>query len=304
MSRFEVLILGSSSALPAYNRHPSAQIINIHEQLLLIDCGEGTQDRLIKHRVKSHKIKHIFISHLHGDHYFGLPGLITSLNLTGRKDPLYIYAPPGLEKLILEIVRLADGRLEFEIIWRSLVGEESMILLDDGVKKVTAFPVKHRIATYGFVIEEARGTRAFIADKFDELPSFQVINKLKQGLDVLTEEGVLFKYEDYTLPPRPPRKYSYCSDTAYEPGLVEYIEGSDTLYHEATYAEIHSEKAKENFHSTAIQAANIAAQSKAKKLIIGHFSSRYKSLDILLAEARSVFGKTELAVEGRWYSVS
>jgi ribonuclease Z len=135
------------------------------------------------------------------------------------------------------------------------------------------------------------------------LPSYKVINKLKQGLNVLTDDGELFKYEDYTLPPRPSRKYSYCSDTAYEPGLVAYIEGSDTLYHEATYAEIHLEKAKENFHSTAIQAANIALKSKAKKLIIGHFSSRYKSLDMLLEEARSVFAETVLAVEGHWYPV-
>ncbi|MFZ1714526.1 MAG: ribonuclease Z [Saprospiraceae bacterium] len=303
MSRFDVLILGNSSALPAYNRHPSAQLINIHEQLLLIDCGEGTQDRLIKHRVKSHKINHIFISHLHGDHYFGLPGLITSLNLTGRKDPLHIYSPPGLDKLIIDIIGLADGHLNFEIFWKNLTGDESMILLDDGVKKIMAFPLKHRIATYGFVIKEAPGKRAFDADKFIELPSYKVINKLKQGLDVLTDDGELFKYEDYTLPPRPSRKYSYCSDTAYEPGLVAYIEGSDTLYHEATYAEIHLEKAKENFHSTAIQAANIALKSKAKKLIIGHFSSRYKSLDMLLEEARSVFAETVLAVEGHWYPV-
>ncbi len=304
MSRFEILVLGNSSALPAYGRHPSAQLINIHEQFLLIDCGEGTQERIAQYHAKAHKIDHIFISHLHGDHYFGLPGLITSLNLTGRKNSLHIYSPPGLKGFIEYIMQLANASLNFEICWHELVGDQSILCLEDNVKKVIALPVNHRISTYGFIIEEQPGKRVFMADRFGaHLPPFESIKKLKNGEDVLLDNGIFLKSNDYTLPPVPPKKYSYCSDTLYEPDLIPFISNSDLLYHEATYAEMHAEKAKQNFHSTAREAAQIALLSKVKRLMIGHYSSRYKHPEILLKEAKTTFENCILADEGNWYQV-
>lgn len=304
MSRFEVLILGNSSALPAYGRHPSGQVVNIHEQYLLIDCGEGTQDRLIQYHIKPHRLDHIFISHLHGDHYFGLPGLITSMNLSGRKHPLHIYSPEGLSDLIDLVIQVADSTLNFDIKWNVLKGEKSILLVDDGVKQIKAFPLRHRIPTYGFVIRERPGQRIFRMDLFgDDLPPYTAIKQLKSGHDVTTSEGKILHALDYTFEPNPPRSYAYCSDTVYDPNIVPHILQNNLIYHEATYADEHKDKAKENFHSTAKEAAEIALKSGAAKLLIGHFSSRYKLLDHILEEARTVFDKTELAVEGKWFKV-
>lgn len=304
MSRFEVLILGNSSALPAYGRHPSGQVVNIHEEYLLIDCGEGTQDRLIQYHIKPHKLEYIFISHLHGDHYFGLPGLITSMNLSGRKHPLRIYSPEGLSELMDLVVHLADSKLNFDIEWNILKGDKSILLVDDGIKQIKAFPLSHRIPTYGFVIRERPGQRIFRSDLFDdELPSYEVIKQLKAGHDIKTTDGKTFLVSEYTFEPDPPRSYAYCSDTVYDPSIVTYIQQCNLLYHEATYAEIHNEKAKENFHSTASDAAEIALKSAASRLLIGHFSSRYKLLDHILEEARLIFDKTEIAVEGNWFKI-
>ncbi len=304
MSRFEVLILGNSSALPAYGRHPTAQLVNIHENYILIDCGEGTQERLALYHAKLHKIEHILISHLHGDHYFGLPGLITTMNLLGRKHPLYIYAPPGLDTLINDIIKLGQGVLNFEIHWTYIQGDARIMLLEDADKSIYAFPLKHRIPTYGFVIREKQGQRTFrgIQDQH-ELLSHEIIRRLKAGEDVQLEDGRIFKSEDYTDDPVSPRIYAYCSDTVYTPDILPPITSCDLLYHEATYTEEYKSKAKDNFHSTAREAATIALQAKVKKLLIGHFSSRYKELDGLLMEAKGVFEETALAVEGEWYKV-
>lgn len=304
MARFEVLILGNSSALSAYGRHPSGQVVNIHEQYLLIDCGEGTQDRLSQYQIKAHRIDHIFISHLHGDHYFGLPGLITSFNLTGRKNPLFIYSPKGLKELIQMILDLAGSSLNYEITWIEINTSISILLLDDPIKQVHAFPLHHRIETYGFLVNEKPGHRIFRSELFlDRMPSFETIRKLKEGNDVLLENGQKLSVENCTHPPKNQRRYAYCSDTTFAPDIIPLIFESDMIYHEATYSESHYEKAKENFHSTAGQAAEIASKAGVKKLILGHFSSRYKVLDILLEEAKSVFPETELTIEGNWYQV-
>lgn len=304
MSRFEVLVLGNSSAIPAYGRHPSSQLINVHEHFVLLDCGEGTQERLVQFHAKPHRIEHIFISHLHGDHYFGLPGLLTTMNLTGRKDKLSIYSPPGLEKLMQSIMDLAMSALNFEVAWYELTGNSVMELLDDAVKKVIAFPLAHRIPTYGFLIKEKQGKRVFNATKVaGDLPSYEIIRKLKDGLDVILEDGTIMKSSDYTSDPLPVKSYAYCSDTIFHPGICDYFQQADLLYHEATYTELHKSKAIENHHSTAAEAAAIAEKANVKKLVIGHFSSRYKDLNVLLAEAKARFANVILAEEGIWIEV-
>jgi ribonuclease Z len=304
MSRFEVLVLGNSSALPAYGRHPSAQLINVHEHFILIDCGEGTQERLVQYQTKPHKIEHIFISHLHGDHYFGLPGLLTTLNLSGRKEKLHVYSPPGLQGLMQSIMDLAMSVLSFEVVWIELMDDKAIELIDDAVKKVIAFPLTHRVPTYGFLIKEKPGKRVFNASKIiGNLPSYEVIRKLKDGLDVVLEDGTIMKSLDYTSDPLPPKSYAYCSDTIFQPEICQYIREADLLYHEATYTESHKSKAIENHHSTAYEAATIAEIANVKKLAIGHFSSRYKDLNVLLAEAKGKFDNVLIAEEGNWIEV-
>lgn len=304
MSRFEVLILGNSSALPAYGRHPTSQLVNIHEHYILIDCGEGSQERLALYHAKAHKIEHILISHLHGDHYFGLPGLITSMNLTGRRHPLHICAPPGLDRLLEDILKLGNSILNFEIHWTYLQGRTRIVVMEDTMKTIIAFPVTHRIPTYGFVIREQAGQRTFRSDLWSgPMPAHQIIRRLKAGEDVILDDGTLLKSEQYTDQPQSPRSYAYCSDTVYEPAVLSHIASCNLLYHEATYTEEYKNKAKDNFHSTAREAAAIAQQAKAAKLLIGHFSSRYKELDGLLVEAKEIFEETRIAVEGEWYVV-
>lgn len=304
MSRFEVLILGNSSALPAYGRHPTSQLVNIHEHYLLIDCGEGTQERLVQYGAKPHKIEHIFISHLHGDHYFGLPGLLTSMNLSGRKEKLDIYSPAGLEGLMHMIMNLAYSSFNFIIHWHELHELHSNLIFEDSVKQIVSFPLSHRVPTFGFLIKEKPGKKVFNAHKFSgDLPPFRIIKLLKEGQNVILDDGSTMKSEDFTSPPLPPKTYAYCSDTVYDPSIITHFQNADMLYHEATYTDAHQQKAIENFHSTAKEAAQIATQAKVEKLLIGHFSSRYKDPTILLHEAKAVFSNTLLAEEGNWVKV-
>lgn len=304
MSKFDVLILGSSSALPAYGRHPASQLVNIHENQILIDCGEGAQSRLVQYGQKLHRIRYIFISHLHGDHYFGLPGLLTSLNLLGRKDQLDIFCPLGLQELILEIVRLGQGEMRYTIQWHPLSHSGNKSILDTPGFEVFAFSLKHRIATFGFLITEKIRLRNM---KIEMLPALEpypdLIRLLKRGIDVTDPFGKVYRAEEYTYEPPLPRKYAYVSDTLYSMEIIPYIYGVDLLYHESTYMSVHAEKATENFHSTALQAAQVANLAGVKKLILGHFSSRYKTLDELLNEAIASFPNSSLALEGENFSI-
>ncbi len=304
MARFEVLILGSSSALPAYGRHPTAQLVNIHENFFLVDCGEGTQNRLVEYGCKAHRIQAIFISHLHGDHYFGLPGLLTSMNLLGRTDPLTVFSPEGLDHLIEEIIRLGQGQLQYEIHWHPLSKKGKQKIFENRTFEVFSFPLAHRIPTFGFMFCEKPGMRKIKPEMLAGQPiPYDTIQKLKSGTDVPDESGRVFLSREYTEDPPLPRKYAYCSDTLPLPGLASIIQGVDLLYHESTYMEEHLEKAGLNHHSTASQAAGLAVSGRVKKLIIGHFSSRYKLLDGLLDEAKAVFPNTELALEGKKFEV-
>ncbi len=304
MSKFEVLILGSSSALPAFGRHPASQLVNIHENYLLIDCGEGAQSRLVQFGQKLHRIQHIFISHLHGDHYFGLPGLLTSFNLLGRKEPLALYCPPGLEELIGDIVRLGQGEMRYPISWNTLNHTGIKRVLDTSGFEVDAFALKHRIPTFGFLIAEKTRLRNMKIDMLADLEPYpELIRAIKKGENVTSPSGQVFMAADYSNAPHTPRKYAYVSDTLYSAEIIPYLRGVDLLYHESTYMEDLVEKASENFHSTARQAAQIAGKAGVKKLILGHFSSRYKTLDHILTEATSIFPNSSLALEGENFSI-
>lgn len=294
---FAVTILGNNSALPAYNRHPSAQVVTIDDQLLLIDCGEGTQLQLSRYKLRMKKLHHIFISHLHGDHYFGLIGLITSMGLLGREQPLYLYAPPGLDAIIDLQLKVAATTLPFELIYQPLVKEN--ILLDTPKFSVACFATQHRIPCWGFLVREKKAPRKIEQEK---LKTFDIpiafYNLLKQGNDLTLENGKIIYNHQVTVKNTAPRSYAYCADTIYDERLAEVTKEVNLLYHESTYLKEMEDRAAERFHSTTVQAATIALKANAKRLLLGHFSSKYEHLTEYLSEAITVFPNTQLALEG------
>lgn len=302
--KFEVLILGSSSATPMYGRHPTSQLINIDEQFLLIDCGEGTQMQLVKFGIKSNRIKHIFISHLHGDHYFGLMGLISSMHLVGRKDELHIYGPPGLKE-ILELQFLhSQTILRYPLHFHPTQTTDNLLILDTNKFSVSTFPLDHRIVCTGFRIDVKSGHPRINVEVAEsrQVPK-TYYGLLKAQVDYVSADGDVTPWQELTLPPDPPKSYAFCSDTIDSGTYLDAIDSVNLLYHEATFLHDMVERATETFHTTALQAGGIAQRAQAEKLLIGHYSARYKTLEALLDEARSVFPDTALAVEGRWYPV-
>ncbi len=298
---FGVTILGNNSALPAYDRHPTAQVVTLNEQLFLIDCGEGTQMQIARYKIRRSRIQHIFISHLHGDHYFGLIGLITSMGLLGREAELNIYAPAELEDIISLQLKVADTVLPFPLIFHPL--DKEGILVDKPKFSVECFHTQHRIPCWGFIIREKKKPRKIDKDKTIEhgVPA-AYYERLKDG-DDYERDGVLIKNEMVTFPNTPPLSYAYCADTKYDERIAERAGGVTLLYHEATYLKELEERALARFHSTTIQAAAIAAKAGAKRLLLGHFSSKYELLDDFLSEAQEVFPDTELAIEGVTYKI-
>lgn len=297
---FGVTILGNNSAIPAYDRHPAAQLVTLNDQQFLIDCGEGTQMQMSLYRIRRSKINYIFISHLHGDHYFGLPGLITSYGLLSREQDLHVFAPAPLKEIIEMQLKIADTNLPFKLHLHSL--NEEGILVDTDKFSVECFRVQHRIECWGFIIREKKKPRKLNAEKAVEfgVPTMYY-EKLKDGFDYETKDGKIIKNEWVTFANTPCRSYAYCADTIYMESLAEKVKNVTLLFHETTYLKDLEERAASRFHSTTIQAANIAKLSNAKRLIIGHFSSKYEKLDIFLEEASSVFPNTELAIEGVTY---
>ena len=296
--KFEVNILGCGAATPTLKRNPTAQLVNLHDKFFLIDCGEGTQIALRKNKLKFQKINHIFISHLHGDHYLGLIGLISSMHLLGRTRKLTIYGPPGIREIVDVNLRLSQTVLKFECDIVELDLKEKTFLFDDKSLEVFAFPLKHRITCNGFLLKEKK--RKPKIDKktiADYQLSVKEIVALKNGQDVQREDELL-EFENLTKPSPAPRAYAYCSDTRYWERLIDVISGANLLYHESTFLEDKKDRAKETFHSTAKEAARIAAASKVGKLILGHFSSRYRQLDEFLEEASSEFENVVLANDG------
>lgn len=299
-----VTILGSSSASPALNRNHSAQILNCNENLFLIDCGEGTQNRLRKYGIKIQRIKCIFISHLHGDHYLGLIGLLSTMHLLGRQTDINLYAPAELKEIIDLQFRVSDTSLRFKINFYSINSQQPEIIYEDKNITVSTLILNHRIPCTGFLFKEKRKFRRLnkTACMAHNIP-IEFYNELKLGKDYKDAEGKIIKNNLLTFDAPPPLGYAYCSDTLYLPSLAEQIKEINLLYHEATFANEQEERAKSTFHSTAKQAALIAKNANVKKLIIGHFSNRYSNLQMLLAEAREIFENTELANEGNVFLV-
>jgi ribonuclease Z len=302
--KFEVTILGSSSATPIFNRNPSAQALNINDHLYLVDCGEGTQQQMLRFDVKFSRIDHIFISHLHGDHYLGLVGLLSSMHLNGRSKTLKLFGPPELKEIIDLQLKYSDTTLQYPIDFIPTNAHTAEVILDNQDITVETIPLDHRIACTGFLFREKKRLRKIIKERIADLNiPVEYYSAIKKGSDYVSPEGKLYKNADITLNPEEPKTYAYCSDTLYNESYFAQISSADLLYHESTFLNNMLERAQSTYHTTAWQAGEVAIKTHAKKLLIGHFSARYKTLNELLDEARSVFPDTELAVEGRTFIV-
>jgi len=300
----ELTILGSNSAAPAHSRHQSAQILRVENQTFLIDCGEGTQMQISRYRLKLGRLKHIFISHLHGDHYLGLVGLLSTLHLRNRVDDLYIFGPAGLNDIITMHLKYTEMVLGYKIHFKSLDSGNSEVLVDNDSVTVSSIPLDHRIPCTGFLFREK--VKYYRLKKSQNLKKLTLddIHNLKSGRDVRRPDGTIkYGLNEYTEPPRKPRAYAYCSDTRYNEDVIPYIKSIDLLYHESTFLGDLEQRAHETYHSTARQAASIAAKAEVVKLILGHFSIRYKELYPLLSEATDIFPNSHLAVEGQRVSI-
>lgn len=301
---FEITILGSSSAIPIYQRHPTAQVLNIHERFFLVDCGEGTLIQMNHFRIKFHHINHIFISHLHGDHYLGLMGLLSTMHLQGRTTVLHIHAPKDLEEIIDIQLRYSQTQLRYEIIFHAIHPSSSKLIYEDDDLEVRTIILNHRIDCTGFLFSEKQRQRKLIKEKLSEhnIP-VSFYHDLKNGVDYVDENKNVIPNSELTTDPRKPRSYAFCSDTLYNEKIIPQIKEIDLLYHEATFMNDKAERATETFHTTAAQAATIAAKANVKRLVIGHFSARYKNLYPLLEEAKVVFENTTLALEGDRFTI-
>lgn len=302
--KFEVTILGSSSATPVFNRNPTAQLLNCNEKYYLIDCGEGTQQQFIKYNLKASKIDYIFISHLHGDHFFGLIGLLSSMHLNGRVKPLYIFAPAAIKDILEIQFKHSDTRLRYELVYHSTQTEKSAIVFQNYDVIVETIVLNHRVPCTGFKFTEKKRLRKLIPEKIEGLDiPLEYFHSLKKGEDLILPDGRKLNNAEYTTDSAEPRSYAYCSDTLYDEKYFSTIKDCDTLYHEATFLHELLDRANETHHTTALQAGEIAKITNAKRLLIGHFSSRYKSLIELLDEAKTIFPNTVLAIEGQTFEL-
>lgn len=297
----KITILGNNSALPAYGRYPTSQVIETHEQLFLMDCGEGAQMRMQQFGIKSARINHIFISHAHGDHFYGLVGFVSSLALFGREKELYIYCPAEVKKILMSQLQ---WNLGFEIHFRILADAEHAILLDAEKYQVTCFPVYHSVPTHGFKFIEKKRKRILLPLKIREydVPKY-FYSRLTDGEDYTTKEGEVIKNDWVTEDGHPNKVYAFSADTRYAPEICEDIFGADILYHESTYLHERQHKAIERFHATALEAGMIARQACVKQLLLGHFSSKYKDLQAFVEEASTEFENVRLALEGQSFEI-
>ncbi len=303
--RFELTVLGSNSATPAFGRNQSSQLLNVNELFYLIDCGEGTQLQLNKFGIKKNKIKYIFISHLHGDHYLGIVGLLSSMHLSGRTEELHLYAPPQLKEIIDLQFAYSQTELRYQLQFHATTHTKEEIIFENEHLIIRSFPLDHRIPCTGFRFDEKVPLPRINKEKVEKLsiPSFYY-PLIKQGQSFQATDGRIYSTEELTYPPRTPRGYAYCSDTAFSEQYFASIHGVDLLYHEATFLHDMVDRAVETYHTTALQAGEVAKAVSARKLLIGHFSARYRHLEPLLDESRTIFADTLLAVEGAKYSLS
>ena len=297
-----VTILGNNSALPAFDRHPTAQVVTVDDQLFLMDCGENTQVQLSKYKIRWGRINHIFISHLHGDHYFGLPGFIHSMGLLNRENDLQLYAPAELKEILDLQFRAAGSSLPYTLHFHALEGEGQLVKTDRF--KVSCFTTMHRVPCWGFKFEQVRAPRKINVGKarIHNIPAL-FFDRLKAGDDFVNAEGRIIKNELVTEAAPKPKSYAFCADNTFHAELIEKVRGVDLLYHETTYLKDLEERAASRFHATTHQAALIAKMANVKKLLIGHFSSKYDKLDTFEQEAREIFPNTDLALEGATYFV-
>lgn len=298
MEKFEIHILGCGSALPTTRHQATSQVLNIREKLFMIDCGEGTQVQLRRSRLRFSRLNHIFISHLHGDHCFGLIGLISTYAMLERTAQLHIYAHADLQRLLAPQLDYFCKGMTFEVVFHPFNPSERTVIYEDRSVSVETIPLRHRLPTCGFLFREKPTSRHIRRDMIDfyQIPVY-MINRIKNGEDYMLDDGTCIPCDRLTLPADPPRSYAYCSDTAYLPRIVEQIQGVDLLFHEATFASSEAVRARQTFHSTAEQAAKIALDAQVKKLVLGHFSARYETETVLLEEASAVFPNTVLAAE-------
>jgi ribonuclease Z len=297
-------ILGCGAALPTKTRHPSAHILKVYDQVYLIDCGEGTQAQMERYGIKRSKIRQIFISHLHGDHVFGLIGLLTSYSLLGRTEPITLFSPAGLEEMIRVQLRVTQSHLSYALHFQVVDTEKSHLIFEDAKVTVHSIPLKHRVPTAGFLFREKELPRNILPEKITlyNIP-FVAIKAIKNGSDFTLPSGEIIKNSDLTLAPPLSRSFAYCSDTIYYTPIVPLIENVDLLYHEATFCEDFAAQATISMHSTAKQAAHIAKAANVKTLVIGHYSPRYNEITQFLVEAGTIFDKTCLAEEGKAFEI-
>ena len=301
---FRVTILGSSSALPTLKRNPSAHVLNVHEQFFLIDCGEGTQLRLRQADINPLKINAVFITHLHGDHLFGIFGLISSMGLMGRKTPLYIYAPKPFDEVLKCHLHYFDTNLPYEVIWMEVQSRKYQMIYENKIMEVWSIPLRHRIPCAGFLFKE-KTPPLNVSKEAIEKYSLGIAQcaAAKRGEDIVLDSGIVVPNSELTYIPYEGRSYAYCSDTQYSAKVAELVKGVDLLYHEATFADKDKSLAAETGHSTSLQAAKIALKAEAGKLLLGHFSSRYKDDSLLRDEACRIFPNTEIAEELKSYEI-
>lgn len=299
MAEFNINILGCGSALPTTRHLATSQVVDLRDKLYMIDCGEGTQVQMRKMRVRFGRLAHIFISHLHGDHCFGLPGLISTLGMLGRTGELVVHGPKEVETYLRPVMDLFCRGMEFEVRFNPVDTRSHSLVMEDRSLSVYSIPLKHRIPTCGYLFAEKPKEAHIIREMTDfyQVP-VRCMKDIKQGQDYVTPEGEVVPNSRLTRPAAPPKRYAFCSDTAYNRSIIPIIEGADLLYHEATFAECDLARAKETFHSTARQAAEIARDAHVKRLVIGHYSARYEDLSELHREAEAVFPGTILGNEG------
>ena len=302
--KFEVTIIGSSSATPVYNRNPSAQLLNCNEKIYLIDCGEGTQQQLMKFGIKASKIDLIFISHLHGDHYFGLIGLLSSMHLNGRIKPIKIFAPAALKDILELQFKHSETILRYDIDFKAIEPGQTTQIYENADLTVETIVLNHRIPCTGFKFTQKKRLRKLIVEKLEqEQIPVEYFPLLKRGMDLDLPGGTVLRNADYTMDSDEPKSYCYCSDTLADDSYLSQLENCTMLYHEATFLHEMLERANQTHHTTALQAGEVAKNVNADKLLIGHFSSRYKTLLPLLEEAKTIFENTELAIEGSTYQI-
>lgn len=299
----KVTILGCASAKPTANRHPSAQIVNVDEQYYLVDAGEGVQKQMFRYGINPLKLRGIFISHLHGDHVFGVFPLISTLGLYGRRTPLKIFAPRPFGEILESHLRYFDSELPYEVEWVEVDTTAHRIIFENNSLEVWSIPLRHRVPASGYMFREKMPELNVDKFKIERYGlSIKQIVAAKRGEDIALDDGTVIPNAEITYLPRQPKSYAYCSDTNRSAMVARRIKEADLLYHEATYAAAERRQAKERGHSTSVDAAETALAAEAKRLIIGHFSSRYKEPSVLLDEARAVFPATDIATEGETYT--